>query len=320
MTTTSERPVALAAPASAPQRRRRSRIRPAPYVFLTPAIVLFVVFMLVPIVYAGWMSLQTYKLQGGGVLGTRVQVFAGLSNYVSTLADPELAAGFGRLALYAVIAVPLTLGFALLFALLLDVPVARGTRFARTAIFIPYAVPGVVAALLWGFMYFPGTSPFSFITRALGWGSIPFLENPGIFGSMANIAIWGGVGFNMIIIFTSLRGIPTDIYEAASLDGANEWQIAFRIKIPLVTPALILTSIFSIIGAIQLYGEPMTLRPMTDVISQTWVPLMTIYRDAFLTDDLPSAAALSVMLALGTVLLSALVLWISNRRSAGAHS
>jgi multiple sugar transport system permease protein len=87
-----------------------------------------------------------------------------------------------------------------------------------------------------------------------------------------------------------------------------------------VVPALVLTGIFSLIGALQLYGEPTTLKPLTNVISQTWVPLMTIYRNAFLTDDLPGAAALSVVLALGTVLVSALVLWITNRRTAGSVS
>ncbi|BDZ49614.1 ABC transporter permease [Frondihabitans sucicola] len=303
---------------SRPSRRRRGRS--APYFFLLPALVLFVLFMVVPIIYAAWLSLQTYRIEGGGILGTRVRVFTGLSNYVSALTDPDLLSGFGHLGLYAVIAVPVTLGLALLFALLLDVPAARGTRFSRTAIFIPYAVPGVVAALLWGFLYLPGTSPFSDITNALGLGSIPFLKEPGIFGSMANISIWGGVGFNMIIIFTSLRGIPADIYEAARLDGADERQIALSIKIPLVVPALVLTAIFSLIGALQLYGEPTTLKPMTSIISQTWVPLMTIYKDAFLTDDLPSAAALSVILALGTVVLSAIVLGITNRRTSGARS
>jgi multiple sugar transport system permease protein len=300
--------------------RPRKRVRPAPYLFVAPAVVLFVVFLLVPIIYAAWLSFQKYTLSGGGILGTKVQVFAGLENYAAVLGDPALAAGFGRLAIYGVIAVPLTLGFALLFALLLDVPAVRGKRFSRTAIFIPYAVPGVVAALLWGFMYLPGTSPFSYVTKALGWGAIPFLENPDIFGSIANIAIWGGVGFNMIIIFTSLRGIPAEIYEAAQIDGASELQIALRVKVPLVVPALVLTGVFSLIGALQLYSEPTTLKPMTDVISQTWVPLMTIYRDAFVTDDLPGAAALSVVLALGTVIVSAVVLWITNRRSSGAVS
>ncbi|WP_354024999.1 carbohydrate ABC transporter permease [Conyzicola nivalis] len=295
-------------------------MRLAPYIFVAPAVVLFVVFMLVPILYAAWLSFQSYKLEGGGILGTRVQVFAGLDNYISVLSDPALATGFGHLGLYGIIAVPLTLGLALLFALLLDVPAARAKRFSQTAIFIPYAVPGVVAALLWGFMYLPSTSPFSYISRELGWGTIPFLEDPGIFGSIANIAIWGGVGFNMIIIYTSLRGIPDEIYEAARLDGAGELQIALRIKIPLVVPALVLTGIFSLIGALQLYSEPTTLKPMTDVISQTWVPLMTIYRNAFLTDDLPGAAALSVVLAVGTVAVSALVLWLTNRRNKGAQS
>jgi len=299
---------------------RRRPVRWAPYLFAAPAVVLFVVFMLVPIVYAAWLSLQTYRLEGGGILGTRVQVFAGLDNYAAVLSDPELTAGFGRLAIYGIISVPLTLGLALLFALMLDVPAARATRFARTAIFIPYAVPGVVAALLWGFMYLPGTSPFSAVSEALGGGAIPFLGEPAIYASVANIAIWGGVGFNMIIIYTSLRGVPAEIYEAARIDGAGELQIALRIKIPLVVPALVLTGIFSLIGALQLYGEPTTLKPLTNVISQTWVPLMTIYRNAFLTDDLPGAAALSVVLALGTVLVSALVLWITNRRTAGSVS
>lgn len=302
------------------RRKHPSRMTFAPYLFLTPAIVLFVVFMLVPIGYSIWLSFQRYQLEGGGILGTKVQVFAGLTNYISVFSDPELLAGFGRLAIYGVIAVPLTLGGALLFALLLDVPAARAKSFSRTAIFIPYAVPGVVAALLWGFMYLPGTSPFSSITKALGWGTIPFLDNPGLFGSLANIAVWSGIGFNMIIIYTSLRGIPAEIYESARLDGANEVQIAFRIKIPLVVPALVLTGIFSLLGTLQVYGEPTTLKPLTNAISQSWVPLMIIYRDAFVTDDLPAAAALSVVIAFGTVILSAVVLRIVNRRTHGGAS
>lgn len=322
MTVTSDRKAAPPAQTDdVPTRKRpRSRTPFAPYLFVGPAVVLFVLFMLVPIIYAAYLSFTTYKITGGGILGKKTKVFAGWDNYVSVLTDPALGSGFWHLALYAVIAVPVTLGLALLFALLLDTPGVRATKFGQTAIFIPYAVPGVIAALLWGFMYLPSTSPFSYITEALGWGAIPFLESSGIFGSLANIAIWGGVGFNMIIIYTSLTSIPAEIYEAARIDGANERQIALRIKIPLVVPALILTGIFSVIGALQLYGEPTTLKPMTDVISQTWVPLMTIYRNAFLTDDLPGAAALSVVLALGTVIVSGMVMWLSNRRNKGEKS
>ena len=144
---------------------------------------------------------------------------------------------------------------------------SRAKRFSRTAIFIPYAVPGVIASLLWGFMYLPSTSPFCYITKELGLGEIPFLGAGGIYPSIANIAVWGGVGFNMIIIYTSLRGIPSELYEAARIDGANEWQIAWRIKIPLVAPALVLTGLFALIGTLQVYGEPTTLQPMTNEIS-----------------------------------------------------
>ncbi len=316
---------AIAAEHRPPRRRTRrvarhiDRNRLAPYLFTTPAIILYIVFTVIPVAYAIWLSLRAYRVQGGA-LGRKQEVFVGFENYLAVFQDATFLAGFGRLFIYGIISIPLTLGLALLFALLLDVPAVRAKRFSRTAIFIPYAVPGVVAALLWGFMYLPSTSPFSYLTKAAGWGAIPFLQEPGLFGSLANIAVWGGVGFNMIIIYTSLRGIPADIYESARLDGASETQIALRIKIPLVTPALVLTGFFSLIGTVQLYSEPATLQPMTSAISNSWVPLMTIYRDAFGTDNLPQAAAASTLLAVGTVVVSALVLRVVNRRRNGAQS
>lgn len=299
--------------AAVPTRSRRGRRRSVtPYTFLAPALILYIVFMIIPMIYAIWLSFRAYRVEGG-VFGRRTDVFVGLENYVTVFTDPSFFSGFGRLAIYALIAIPMTLGLALFFALLLDLPATRATRFARTAIFIPYAVPGVIAALMWGFLYLPSTSPVSYISRNLGYVSIPFLEEPLLIPSVANIAIWGGIGFNMIIIYTSLRGIPAELYESARLDGANEWQIAVRIKVPLVAPALVLTGIFSVIGTLQLYAEPSTLQPMTTQISNTWVPLMTIYQNAFATDNLPLAAAASTVLALGTVIVSAVVLRVVNR-------
>lgn len=301
-----------APPARVHRRPRLPRRLLAPYLFTAPAIILYVLFTVIPVGYSIWLSTRAYRVSGG-LVGRKTDVFVGLENYFAVFTDAQFGAGFGRLALYGMIAVPLTLGLALLFALLLDVPAVRATRFSRTAIFIPYAVPGVVAALLWGFMYLPSTSPFTFLTRALGLGDVPFLEEPALFGSLANIAIWGGVGFNMIIIYTSLRGIPAELYESARLDGAGEVQIALRIKVPLVVPALVLTSIFSLIGTLQLYSEPATLSPMASAISNNWVPLMSIYQNAFGNDNLPLAAAASTVLAVGTVVVSALVLRLVNR-------
>ncbi|WP_432485392.1 carbohydrate ABC transporter permease [Kineococcus esterisolvens] len=302
------------AAAAAPARRRRNT---APYLFMAPGLVLFVAFLLIPVGYAVYLSLRGLRVSGPGPFGRREETFVGLDNYVTALTSRDFLEGFGRLAVYGLIAVPLTLGLALLFALLLDATTTRAKRFARTAIFVPYAVPGVIASLLWGFLYLPTTSPFSDVTQALGLGAIPFLSGAPLFGSVANIAIWGGVGFNMIIIYTSLRGIPAEVQEAARIDGASELQLALRVKVPLVAPALVLTGLFALIGTLQVYGEPTTLRPMTTSISQTWVPLMTIYRDAFTRDDLPLAAAASVLLAVGTLLVSVLLLRVTQRRAFG---
>jgi len=315
------------APAASPARRSRSarsgprskamRPRVAPWLFVTPALVLFVMFLLVPILYAVYLSFTRLKVSSGGAFGARTQVFVGFDNYASALTDPELLASLGRLAKFGLLSVPLTLGLALLFALLLDLPKIKYGRFSRTVIFLPYAVPGVIATLLWGFLYLPSTSPFSYISRALGGESINFLGLPGLFGSLANISVWGGLGFNMIVMYTALRSIPNDIHEAATIDGANEWQIALRIKIPLMTPALVLTLLFSLIATLQAYGEPQTLKSLTSTISFTFFPLMKVYRDAFGNDDVAGAAATSVVLAVGTVIVSLGLLRLLQRRAFG---
>ena len=122
--------------------------------------------------------------------------------------------------------------------------------------------------------------------------------------AVANIALWGGVGFNMVVLYTALRAIPTDLYDAARLDGASETAIAWRVKVPIVMPALVMTFVFSLIATLQVFAEPTTLRPLTNTISTSWTPLMKVYRDAFTRGDIYSAAATSVLIALATFALS----------------
>lgn len=293
---------------------RPLRPRVAPWGFLAPALALFVTFLLIPIGYAIYLSVVQLKV-AGGAYGVRRKVFVGMDNYVATLTNPELVASLGRLVKFGLISVPLTLGLALVFALLLDLPGIRLGQLSRTFIFLPYAVPGVVGALLWGFMYLPSTSPVNFALHAIGLPGVDFLSPTSIYGSLGNIAIWGGVGFNMIVIYTALRSIPAEIYDAAHIDGATEWQVAWRIKIPLLAPALVLTLLFSLIATLQAYSEPTTLRSISSSISYSFFPLMKIYRDAFGTDDVSGASAASVVLALGTLLVSLVLLRLLQRRT-----
>ena len=309
MTTQSVPPRAVThdrAPSSSPRDRvARRRRRLAPYGFLAPAVLLFVAFLALPIGYALYLSLRAARVSGLGLgEGSRHEVWVGLANYGRSMADPEFLASVGRVGLYGLIVVPMMLGLALLFALMLDSRRSRGRSFSRISIFLPYAVPAVISSLLWGFLYLPAVSPFHYLAERWGWAAPDLLSADLVIFAVANIAVWGGVGFNMIVIYTALKAIPSELYEAAKLDGCSETAMAWRIKIPIVTPSLIMTAVFSMIATLQVFAEPITLRPLTNTISTTWTPLMKVYRDAFTRNDIYSAAATSVVIAAATFVLS----------------
>jgi multiple sugar transport system permease protein len=297
---------------------RRSRRTAIPYAFLSPALILFTLFLLLPIVYTGYLSLRTERVSGLGLgAGARREVFAGIDNYRTAITDTELWRGALRVLLYGGILVPAMLGLALLFALMLDTRRVGARRFSRLAIFLPYAVPGVIATLLWGFLYLPRVSPFQYALGELGVGTVDVMTPTSIYFSLANIALWGGVGFNMIVMYTALRAIPAELYESARMDGAGEVAIAWRIKVPMITPALVLTGVFSTIATLQVFSEPTTLAPLTNSLSTTWTPLMKIYRDAFTRNDIYSAAATSIVLAVVTLVLSFGLLRLLQTRAFG---
>lgn len=316
MTLTTTRPRSTVTPVS--KKPASSRRAGVPYAFLAPGLLLFTLFLAAPIVYAGYLSLRKVKVSGLG-LGSksRTEVWAGFSNYARSMTDPEWLPSVYRILGYGLVVVPAMLGLALLMALLLD---ANRTRpglagFARISIFLPYAVPAVVASLLWGFLYLPRVSPFVFVLDKLGIDSPELLSSSWVLYAVANVAVWGGTGFNMIVLYTALKSVPTSLYESARIDGASELAIAWRIKIPIVMPSLIMTFVFSMIATLQVFAEPMTLKPLSNTISFTWTPLMKVYRDAFVRNDVYSAAATSVVIALATFILSFGFLKLVGRRA-----
>jgi multiple sugar transport system permease protein len=286
----------------------------APWLFVGPAILLSTFTLLLPFAYAIMLSFRGIKVRGGG-LGLRQEVNVGFANYIAAATNPELWAGFGRMLRVGMVSVPITLGLALLFALLLDTPRLRLARFSRLAIFVPYAVPGVIASLMWGFIYLPGVSPIREVFEALGLAPPDFFGETSVFYSIANISIWGAVGFNMVILYTALRGISPELYDAARVDGCSEFQIAIHVKLPLLLPALLLTGLFSLVGTIQLFSEPKTLEPLGNAISTTWVPVMLVYRDAFIAQNLYSGAATAMFIAAMTTGLSLVLMRVVQRRA-----
>ena len=304
MTTTST--TAPVAPVLA-KRRGRPTHRRSIAVFIAPFAVLYLAFYLVPIIYAVIQSLLT--VERDGTFGAARQVFGGLTQYALVFQNEAFWGSVLRVLAFGFVQVPVMLGLALIFALLLDSPLLKGKKFFRLAFFAPYAVPGVIAAIMWGFLYSPSLSPFTAVTQ-----NVSFLSNDLVLWSIANIVTWVYVGYNMLIIYSSLLAIPTEIYEAAVLDGANNLQIAWRVKIPLITPALILTAVFSIIGTLQLLAEPQTLRSFSSAISSTFTPNLAVYTTASVP-NYSLAAAFSVVLALATFALSFLFLKLTQRRA-----
>jgi len=244
--------------------------------------------------YALAQSLQRITREGG-LYGKATSTWAGLFQYDRAIHDPDFVASLVRVAWFSLVQIPTMLAIALVLALLLDSQTARLRRFHRLAIFVPYAIPGVIAALMWAFLYDPRLSP---LTQALGQVGLDpdFLSPSRILFSIANVVTWTYAGYNMIVMYAALQAIPAELYEAAAVDGAGQLRIAIAIKIPLIRPALVLTAVFSIIGTLQLFTEPQVLRTITTSIASTYTPNMAAFSAAS-ANDYSYAAALSLILA-----------------------
>jgi multiple sugar transport system permease protein len=286
----------------------------APYLFLLPFLVLFALFFILPILYAIQQSL--YKSQRSGLgLGAATVSFNGLSNYVDVVHDPNFYSSVGRVLLYGVVQIPVMLGIALLLALLLDSATARFKPFFRVAYFVPFAIPGIIAALLWAFFYQPVFSPIDKGFQALSLPAPDFLGPNTVLWSIANIAVWTYAGYNMLILYAALQAISPEIYESARIDGCSGFRLAWSIKIPLILPALVLTFIFSIIGTLQLFTEPQVMSAISNNISTSYTPVFYAYTSAFANNNYYYAAALSVVLAVITCIFSFSVLRITQRQA-----
>ncbi|MFI8322505.1 carbohydrate ABC transporter permease [Streptomyces sp. NPDC085529] len=280
---------------------------------LTPFFLLFTAVLVVPIGYAVWLSLFTEKQSGLGFGGSET-VFTGLGNYAAALGDRAFREGFGVLLGYCLLYLPLLLAGALGLALLLDTALARARRFFQLALFLPHAVPGIIAALIWVYLYTPQLSP---VVQAMEAGGIgfDFFSPEGALPSVVNIALWEWLGYNLIIFYAALQAIDRSVLEAATVDGAGAWRTAFAVKIPLLRGSLAMVGLFTVIGSLQLFTEPLILsRGTGSAVTSTWTPNLYAYSAAFDRNDYGLAAAASILLALTAALLSFAVTRLTRGR------
>ncbi|MCL6444417.1 MAG: sugar ABC transporter permease [Alicyclobacillus sp.] len=243
--------------------------------------------------------------------------FAGFTNYLLVLHDSGFWEAIGRVTYYGVVQVSVMLFIAILLALLLDSPYVKGKSFFRLVYFLPYAVPGVIAAIMWGFLYSPDLNPLLGAFKLFTGGkSVDLLSSTHLLYSIMNMATWEWTGYNMTIYYAGLTSIPIELYDAAKIDGCSELQVAWHIKLPLLRPMLVMTTVLSIIGSLQLFNEPSILSSLT-AVPNDYTPNMDIYNTAFSYGNFNYSAALSLTLALITIIASVLFMYLTRTRETG---
>ena len=292
-----------------PRQQRRAAVTLA-----APFFVFFLVAFVAPILDAVYNSLLKTVHGGYLGLGSSRTVFAGLSNYSLALHEPEFLASYGRVFLFGIVQVPVMIVLATVLAFLLEMLSRRWSSFFRATFFLPYGVPGVIASILWGFLYVPGISPIVALLNDMGI-NVNFLGYNEVLWSIANIVVWEFAGYNMLIIIAQLKAIPGDLIEAARADGAGTWKTNLHIRLPLIRPALILTVVFSIIGTLQLFNEPQVLATYSPYITSSYTPNIAAYNQAFTDNNINLASAEAVILALVAAVLSFGFLRLVTRRA-----
>ena len=275
--------------------------------FIGPFMVVFAFVLIAPVVYSIYLSLFKEQLIGGNQ-------FVGLANYAQAFTDPKLWDALGRVTLFLVVQVPIMLVLALAAALALDSARLFASSFFRIAIFLPYAVPAVVATLMWGFIYGTQFGLVGDLNDFLGTAFAP-LSNTWVLASVGNIVTWEFVGYNMLLFYAALRVIPVDLYEAAELDGAGTFRIIRSIKLPALRPAIVIGTIFSIIGSFQLFNEPNILQSLApNSITTFFTPNMYAYNLSFSGQQYNYSATIAIIVGLLTAVIAYVVQLTGSRK------
>ena len=272
------------------------------WAFMAPFALLFAFVFILPIGWAIYSSFFRQVVSGGGAYGggELVNQFVGLENFRYVITSGDFWAGVGRVVIYTLIQVPIMIIAALALAMIIDSFVVKHISGFRLGYFLPYAIPGVVASIIWVYLYNGQVSPLVKGLAALGI-NVDFFADNIVLASMANITTWTFTGYNMLIFLAALQAIPHDLYEAARIDGANGWQIAMKVKLPNVRSAALLAMLLSIVGTIQLFNEPQIMQTADPGISKSFTPMMMAMNTSQGTltpsGDGP-ASAVAIMMAL----------------------
>lgn len=285
------------------------------YFFISPWIIGYVLFTLGPIVASAYLSLTRYNISSP-------PVFVGFKNYETLMNDSIFWKSLSVSAYYTVLSVPVGIFASLMLALLLNQKVPAMGVF-RTLFYLPAIMPGVAATLLFVWLLNPQFGILNFFIRTLVGdnGLIPlglngprWLQDPTwVVPSFTLMSLWG-VGGGMLIYLSALQGVPTQLYEAATIDGAGRLRRFLHITLPMISPVILFTTITGVIGSFQVFTQAWVVNGGTGAPAySSMFYVLYLFVNAFRRYRLGTAAAQAWMLFIVILVLTILFLWASKR-------
>ena len=265
-----------------------------PYVLVGPALLCLVTFSVLSILVAVVVSLTNLDI--GGLANYGQVRFIGLRNYQTMFGDPAFWEALGNTAFFVIVGVPTLVIGSLIIAIALNFSRSWFFRALRAFYFVPAITAIVAISLIWGNLYNSQFGLLNYLLSLIGRDPVQWLTDPTIAKfSVALVAIWRGSGLDIIIFLAALQAIPPEYYEAASVDGATEWQKIFRITVPLMRFAIFFVTVTTLINWMQFFDEPYVLTQGGPIHATTSMSLY-IYQQGFSYNEFGFASAASIVL------------------------
>jgi len=261
-------------------------------IMVTPLLLTLIFLFLVPVIFVVLMSFTNWTMT------SPTRSFVGLKNFKFVLADPRFWKALGNTFYYSGAKLVLETGLALFIAVLLDKKIPC-RKFFRVAHFAPVVVPITASSLIWLWFYDPGIGPLNQILTALGLPASQWLYNETTaMPSIILFSIWRGLGYNVVLFLAGLQSIPESYLEAARIDGANEGQVFFKIKLPLLAPVTSFVVMMGIINSLKTFTEVDVMTPNHGPLESTLLLVSYIYDQSFTRGKMGRGAAASLVLFL----------------------
>ncbi len=249
------------------------------WAFAAPFVILFGVFMALPILISFLLSFTSFGLRDlQNPIGA---TFVGVDNYAALLSDAKFWKALGNTFYFVAIGVPLTLGIGLLIASALSRGITRFRTVFRVGYYLPVITSIVAIAVVWRFLLNPDVGLINNVLQAVGITGPEWLANPTLaMPSIIAMAVWRNLGFAMVVFIAGLQAIPVTLYEAAAIDGAGRWQAFRYVTLPMLRPTILFMLVITTIGYLQLFEEPFVMTaggPLDATLSVT----MYMYQQGF---------------------------------------